>query len=370
MAASNGYDVVVIGAGIIGAALAYHLSRAGASVAVIDRNQPASGTTASSFAYVNAAAKRPLPYFKLNAAGMTEHAALRKEIGEAPWRIIGGRLLWDRDPAEMARIHAFAAESADWGYRVEWLDADDVARLEPDLCLDPSVERVAYFPDETAVNAPSLAKQLLDLAVSAGVVSRSGQPVIGLSRLGGRINGVTLANGEQLGARFVVNCAGPDADHIAQLAGRHLPLAPEIGLIAHANLEAGAIHRILDASGVLIRPIETGSSHLIFQEVASDAGIVRGEPAAHVAERLIESVRVIFPEHASLQLAPWTIGMRPIPADGVTSAGLLASLPGYGEIVTHSGVTLGPLLGRLVANEIAGGAPDGLLAEFRPDRFS
>jgi glycine/D-amino acid oxidase-like deaminating enzyme len=365
---SKGHDVVVVGAGIIGSALAYHLSRAGATVAIVDRAQPATGTTASSFAYVNAAAKRPYPYFRLNAAGMVEHAALRAELGEAPWRVTGGRLLWHRDTSEMASIEALVSESAGWEYRAEWLDTGAAAALEPDLRFD-GAERIAYFPEETAVDAPSLAKKLLDLAVAGGAKSVLGQAVIGLCRRGERITGVTLANGEQINASFVINCAGPEADHVAQLAGRRLPLGQEIGLITYATLHRAAVHRILDASGALIRPVATGSSQLIVQDGAADASIVRGEPAVTVAERTLESIRLLLPADATLTLDRITVGMRPIPIDGVTSAGLSTVIPGYGEIVTHSGVTLGPLLGRLIAREIAGDAPDPLLADFRPERF-
>jgi glycine/D-amino acid oxidase-like deaminating enzyme len=301
---------------------------------------------------------------------MAEHASLREELGEAPWRITGGRLLWHRDPIETTRIDALVAESASWGYRTEWRDAAAVAELEPDLRLDSAAGRAVHFPDETAVDAPLLAKLLLDLAVARGAKTVIGSPVIGLCRNGDRISGVILANGEQSNAALVINCAGPDADHVAQLAGRRLPLGPELGLIVHATLDGAVIHRIFDASGVLIRPIETGSARLILQDVASDAAVIRGEPIAQVAERLLTSVSGIFPPDASLTLAHWTVGMRPMPADGVTSAGLLSSIPGYGEIVTHSGVTLGPLIGRLVAQEISGEAPDPLLAEFRPERFA
>lgn len=363
-------DVVIIGAGIIGASLAYRLRQAGASVTIVDRNQPATGTTSSSFAYINAATKRPFPYFTLNAAGMAEHASLRNEIGEAPWRIIGGRLLWHRDRAAAAEIAALVAESSSWGYRADWLDIVALAELEPDLRLGEGIEKAVHFPEETAVDAVRLARQLLDLAAGHGFEICLGQPVIGMIRRCDRICGVTLANGEQLPAGVVINCAGPDADHIAQLAGRRLPLAPEIGLIVHAELIGGAIHRIVESSGILIRPAESGSRQLLFQQVASDAGIVRGEPVALVAERLLETARSTFPRDAFLALKGWTVGMRPIPADGVTSAGLLPSIPGYGEIVTHSGVTLGPLLGRLVARVIAGNPPDPVLASFHPERFT
>ncbi|CAN5403556.1 FAD-binding oxidoreductase [soil metagenome] len=363
-------DVVVIGAGIIGSSLAYRLSQAGATVTIVDRNQPATGTTASTFAYINAATKRPRPYFDLNFAGMAEHAVLRDEIGEAPWRITGGRLLWHKEPRTVAEITELITESVGWGYRAEWLDPAEIARIEPDLRLPDEVQRVVYFPDETAVDAALLAKRLLDLAIDRGVETRFGQPVISFIRRAERIAGVTLANGEQLTAATVINCAGPDADHIAQLAGRHLPLDPIIGLIVHAELRGGAIARILESSGILIRSAVAGGSELLLQQVAADAEIEGGEPSAEVAERLLETARHIFPQNSPLVLKSWTVAVRPMPADGVSSVGLLPSIPGYGEIVTHSGVTLGPLLGRLVAQEIAGTIPDPILNAFHPERFA
>jgi glycine/D-amino acid oxidase-like deaminating enzyme len=362
-------DVIIIGAGIIGSSLAYRLSQAGASVTIVDRNQPATGTTASTFAYINAATKRPRAYFDLNFAGMAEHAVLREEIGEAPWRIIGGRLLWHEDPALAAEITERVAESVEWGYRAEWLDRDEVARIEPDLRLPDRVGSVAHFPDETAVDAAQLARHLLALAIERGVVTRFGQPVISFMRRGNAIAGVTLANGEQLPAATVINCAGPDADHIAQLAGRHLPLDPIIGLIVHAEYSGGAVQRILESSGILIRPTVVGGSEFLLQQVAADAEIERGEPAATVAEHLVELASGVFSHRSRLALKNWTVAVRPMPADGVSSVGLLPSIPGYGEIVTHSGVTLGPLLGRLVAQEIAGITPDPMLSPFHPERF-
>ena len=62
-------------------------------------------------------------------------------------------------------------------------------------------------------------------------------------------------------------------------------------------------------------------------------------------------------------------GMRPVPADGHSCVGALSRIPGYYEAVTHSGVTLGPLVGRLLAREILTGEVDPLIAPFRPDRF-
>ncbi len=64
------------------------------------------------------------------------------------------------------------------------------------------------------------------------------------------------------------------------------------------------------------------------------------------------------------------VGVRPIPADGLPCVGAVPGIPGYFEAVTHSGVTLAPLIARSLADEMLGEPGNPLLAPFRPDRFS
>ena len=85
--------VAVIGAGIVGSSVAHRLSEGGAEVFLIDGAEPGSGTTSTSFAWVNANNKLPRDYFELNVAGMDEHERLRDEIG-GDWLYTTGNLIW------------------------------------------------------------------------------------------------------------------------------------------------------------------------------------------------------------------------------------------------------------------------------------
>ena len=78
----------------------------------------------------------------------------------------------------------------------------------------------------------------------------------------------------------------------------------------------------------------------------------------------------MFPPAKDVRLVEGRIGVRPMPTDGVTIAGRIPGLANAWMLATHSGVTLGPLLGRLIADEIVGGTPSTVLAPFRPDRFA
>lgn len=77
-----------------------------------------------------------------------------------------------------------------------------------------------------------------------------------------------------------------------------------------------------------------------------------------------------MPELGNARIAQTRVSNRPIPADGFPSVGALPSVPGYYEAVSHSGITLGPVIGRLLAAEILSGERDEMLADFRPERFS
>ena len=357
--------IVVIGAGVVGASLAFRLAQAGQAVALLDSAEPGWGTTGSSFAWTNSNTKTPEDYFALNVAGMRAWGELRDELGDAPWYSEGGNLAWivgddgGRLEAQVARLRA-------WSYPVEWLSRAEMADLEPALRVEDDVEQGVYFPTESWVDGPAMARAMADEARKHGAEVHVASQVTAIERDGGRISGVQLANGERITADLVVNCAGPAADAIARLAGRELPLAPTRGLIVRASHASGQVRRIVHTPRVHLRP---DGDLLMLHHGDADAGIERGESPAEWAVELLRRAADYLPALEAARVSRWSVGTRPIPADGRTSAGLVSVLPGYAEVVTHSGVTLGPLLATLVTRQIVDGQTDPLLAPFSPDRF-
>src|SRR5207302_160656 len=102
----------------------------------------------------------------------------------------------------------------------------------------------------------------------------------------------------------------------------------------------------------------------------ADTAIAAGAAPHEWAKQLLQRLPQYVPEAEGARLSRWSVGVRPIPADERTSAGRVPNLPGYAEIVTHSGITLGPLLARLAAAELLDGRVDPMLTPFRPDRFA
>src|SRR5436305_8195598 len=85
---------IVIGAGVMGASVAYRLAQAGAAVTVLEATRVGGGTSGISFAWTNSHNKAPRSYHDLNVAGMQAHAALADELGGTPWWHGGGSLEW------------------------------------------------------------------------------------------------------------------------------------------------------------------------------------------------------------------------------------------------------------------------------------
>ena len=362
--------VAIIGSGIIGASVAYNLVKQGAQVHVIDRGEPGRGTTSTSFAWLNANQKTPRAYFDLNLAGMTEHRALAESLGKARWYHPDGNLCWadeDGQPDLQARV----ARLREWGYEAEWIDARTAnTDLEPGAAFpDPSTP-VAWFPDEGWIDSPALTQRLLSESRQAGASILTDTAVTAIDRTGGRVTGVTLASGDRVGADVVVNAAGPDAPRVAELAGRSLPFAPVPGLLLRLGHPGNPLRRILHTPVMNVRP--DGRDYLILQAADLDERL-DGRREIRPSDPLIGEIlaRGIagFPALATAALAEIRIGVRPIPADSFPSTGRIDPADGYVEAVTHSGVTLGPLLGRLIAAEILTGEVDPLLTPFRASRF-
>ena len=118
----------MIGAGIVGASVAFRLAESRAvRVWIIDGSGPANGTTSTSFAWVNANDKTPRDYFELNRAGLEEHLRLCDELpGGAPWIHPGGNLEWTGDEETLEALTNRVERLRSWGYAAEWRKARHV----------------------------------------------------------------------------------------------------------------------------------------------------------------------------------------------------------------------------------------------------
>jgi glycine/D-amino acid oxidase-like deaminating enzyme len=364
--------IAVIGAGIVGASVAFRLAESGAArVFVVERSRPGSGTTSASFAWANANQKTPYRYFELNHAGLEEHYRLRDELpGGAPWLHPGGNLEWTREAAPLEELERRIERLRSWGYAAEWRRASWVNEvLEPNVTFPSPDIPVAFFPEEAWVEAPRLANALVELACQKGAEARFGTAVESIETEGGRVSTLCIQGGESLPVDAVVNAAGSEADRVAALVGRTLPLKPSKGLLVGLVMEEVPIGRLVHSPHVNLRPDGPGrvvaNHNSVDRELENDPTETK-----RLCHELLERSRSVVPALEGAKVESVQVGVRPMPEDGLPCVGAVPELPGYYEAVTHSGVTLGPLLGRLLAREILADEVDALISPFRPSRFA
>jgi glycine/D-amino acid oxidase-like deaminating enzyme len=348
--------VVVVGAGVIGASVAYHLARRGARVHCVDRaDRPASGTTEIGFATATAYRRFPRSYFELNQAGIAEHAALAGEFAPAPWWHRTGTVAWTDDES----FAGYLAQLDEWGCPVD--------RHVPDggSVVLPSLGPVAFLPAEGWIDAVAFTRHLLDEAVSLGATLELGAEVTSVSR-----DGVGLADGRRLEAEVVVNAAGSAADEIGALAGARPFLGPpRRSLIAHLLVDGDPLPYILRAPEVSIRP--DGPGRVVLRSDRVDRGLPprSGAPDPEFVKDLLDRAAKVVPLLGTATVRTADVVDARCARDELPSVGPLSAVPGYYEAVASAGVTLGPLFGRALAGRIVDGVPDELVDVFSPDRF-
>lgn len=367
---------VVVGAGIVGAALAARLAEADAPVTVVEAGRPGGGTSGSSLAWVNANDKPPRAYHDLNVSGLHAWRRWSDRLGGG-WFRTGGSLHWT-GPEEAEQLARRVAALTAWGYPAELLTPARALRLEPDIALPGDAGGVAYFPEEAYLMAGPAIDALLGYAAERGASLITGDAVADLLVTGGRVHGVRLASGSAIEADAVALCAGWRTPALAARIGVDVPLVPVDRrgsrapcLVAYTNPAPVRLSRLLVPPGLCLRPDACG--RLFLEAVDTDEAVDLTTGAARLeahAANLLRRARDILPALATTGLAEHRVCVRPLPADGFTIAGRPGGVEGCYLIVTHSGVTLAAHLAELAAAEILDGADQPVLAPYRLDRFA
>lgn len=362
-------DVIVVGGGIIGSSIAYRLALRGMRVTVVGSPNRAP-TSAATFGWTNANAKQPFSYFALNVAGMGEHWALELELDESRFFHHIGNVEWASGALEGKALLAKVERLRAWAYPAEIIDRNDLAALDPALIVPDEAESIVFYPSEGYVDTMPLTTRLLDrVGELRGEVRRDS--VKSLEAAAGKIHGITLEDGTQLRSDYVVCAAGRWSAALLATAGFRLPMAPTRGILATTTPSQSPLRTMLLSSYIHLRP--DGNGRVLLQNTSIDSEGDSEElpvPRARLEEQLLDRARRVVRGLGTAALDRVELGIRSIPGDHLTVAGWIPECEGLYTVCTHSGVTLGPLLARIAAREIASGDVEPRLAEFRPSRFS
>lgn len=251
----NGTRVVILGAGIVGAACARELSRAGFDVLVVDRGRPAGGTTSHGEGNILVSDKAPGAELALAQLSARLWPILVAEIGDEDPRAAaateydpkGGIVVATTDAGARA-LTGFAETQAAAGVRTESLSAEEVAATEPALTRE--VAAAVRYPQDAQVQPAGATLALLGSALAYGARLRADTEVTGAIVAGGRITGVRVP-GEVIGADVVVNAAGPWAGVLSTRLGAPIAVRPRRGEVLVTTPMPGVVrHKVYGADYV------------------------------------------------------------------------------------------------------------------------
>ena len=357
--------VVVAGAGIIGASIAYHLARQGRSVIVVEKGEPAQGATADSFAWINASrGKTPNHYYELNRAGIDAWRALDGELGGALNVIWGGSVEWGADSAETETILTKTEKHRATGYPLEAINAHDLAELEPNIDAG-SAEVAVYTPIEGHVDPVAATHTLLQYAQQLGAVLRTDCAIVGLIRPNNQLQAVETTQGTIETEQLVIAC-GNGSPQIAAYAGIDVPMQESPGVLAHSAPSPALINRVVLSPHGHMKQKPDGRILI----GSSFSGTEGTDDSIDTGRRQFDHAAQSLPQLGEVTVEKMTLGWRVLPADDLPIVGHIGGTTDLYLAVMHSGITLGPLIGRLAAQEIMTGDAAERLAPYRLARFS
>jgi glycine/D-amino acid oxidase-like deaminating enzyme len=367
--------VIVIGAGVLGLSVARQLAVAGQNVLLLDRSGAGTGTTATTFAWTNSYRRLDPDYHRLGLAGMAEHASLAGQLRGAPSYFPSGALQW-ADASNEQWLTGNVERLRSIGYPAHWITPDEATRIAGGLRVPAAITRIAHFPAEGYVLPDLFVNNLLADAERHGAEYAIGE----VMAINDRPDGVsvTLAGGEVRTGDRVVLAAGGWTERLAAQAGIAVPMVTDtgrgsqtVGLLGYASSPELDLRCVIHSPGLNLRPAAGG--HTVMQALDLNTDVDPADPPSadgDIARTLARRFSALLTDPGRAPKIDLRVGFRSLPADGHTIAGYASARSRVYCLVSHSGVTLAPLLGRLAATEITTGQEQDLLRAFRPTRFT
>jgi len=361
-------DVVVVGGGVVGCAVALRLAKAGALCTVVERSVP--GAEASSAAAgilaPQAEAEGPGPFLSLCLRSRSLYPGFVEEVEGLSGVRVGyrptGVLHLAFNEASRGRLRARVAAQRDAGLSAEFLDADTVLRLEP--ASNPAILGAAHFPEDASVDNRLLMRALSMAAARAGVRVVTGH-VRSLLEVGGRARGVDV-DGERLEADAVVVAAGAWTGLVpgTGLSPRHV--RPARGQMVMLRSRLPLLERVVFSDQGYLVPRADG--HLLAGSTVEFQGFAKEVTAAGLKAILTLALELV-PGLADVPVVETWAGLRPFTEDRLPVLGE-GPLPGLFLASGHfrNGILLAPVTAEVLSQAVLSQKPAIPLEPFRWDR--
>ena len=365
--AARSSDVVVIGGGVIGCAIAYEVARAGLDVTVLERaGRVAAAASGKNPGVISLATKTPGRTATLARASALLFPELLERLGDTCDYRREGSLVVFEDDQEAAYLRDRADALASQGIPLTFVDAAEAREIQP--LVENGIQGALWCALDAILDPTALTAALARAAADLGVHIGLREEVLGISRKAGRVSGVRTSTGEWP-AKWVVNAAGPWSAQVGRCLDITHPVSPRKGqLISTEPMRGVPCVRVTSARelvmkhggavedrpavGVGITPKPDGT--VIIGGTNEDVGFDERVHAATCATIALAAAR-LFPRLAGVRIVGAWAGFRPGCAGGplVEAA---TGVEGYVVATGHGGdgVALAPITARYVADLIGG----------------
>lgn len=374
--ASSKLRVVVVGAGIVGASIAFHLSRRDAEVTVVDQGRPGAGASSHSFAYLNSFGKEPAFYHDLNSRSLDLWDRFARRLNADIGLRWGGQLKWVETGEAADQLRAQVVGRQRRGYAARMIEDAEMRHLEPEL--DPGhVAAAAISENDGHVDPPRVVQACLKHARAGGatVHLETQAKLLLTGDAGGRRSvRAVLTDGGEIECDVVVLAAGIGTTGLAKSVGMHVPQMESPGVVVKTE----PVRQLLETVSVIYAPPVNAQRAEIHMRQYLDGAFMIGEGSQeslarndsqdHADDLLARAAHYLPALRGSRAIAVPT-GYRPMPVDGLPVLGFTDEVPNVYIALMHSGVTLAPLVGELSVIEIMDGVRVEMLDAYRIERF-
>lgn len=376
-------DVIVIGGGVIGASVAYHLSRKNLDVLVLEKSDFASGTSSACDGMVFLQSKKPGVHLQLAMASRKRLDDLPEELDSDIELRSNGGLITIRSEAELQAVKCLAEEQKRIGLEVSLLDGRQAVDLEP--CLSGEILAAAFCPLDAQVNPIYLTLAFLRAAKRHGASLFPRTPVGAIHVKGGRIHAVSTPRGV-VESKTVVNAAGVYAPQVGKMVGLDVPIAPRRGQVLVTEALPCTLTRCLLSAKYLAAKYDPGlvggENPGVSIEQTRNGNFLLGSTREFVGfdkrttpkamKEILAGTTLIIPRLRDAHLIRTFAGLRPYTPDGLPILGRVPSVEGFIMATGHEGdgMALSPITGQLTAELIADGEPSISLEPLGLERFS
>ncbi len=374
-------DVVVVGAGVIGAACALECAASGLSVTVVDRGAVASGTTGAGEGNLLVSDKVPGPELDLAVLSHKLWRDVADRLGHDIELECKGGLVVVPEHATLSGLRELVTAQAAAGVVAESVAAEDLSSYEP--YLRRGLAGGAFYLQDMQVQPMLATAAMLAAARTMGATVRSHTEVTAVGRdASGAVAAVVTSVGE-LPTSYVVNAAGTWSRQVAALAGSQLPVLPRRGfilvsvpapmLVRHKVYNAGYVADVASGdeglqSSAVIEGTRSGT--ILIGATREIVGFSRNLSFPALRQLAIQAID-LFPALGGLQILRTYHGFRPYTPDHLPIIGPDPGVPGLLHACGHEGAGIGLATGtaRLVVDAILGRPPPLDPAAFSPARF-